>query len=255
MRTFIVILGSVVTAVTLAFGVFSAVGAVAREETTFPLTFDDDITSIRMDDGSGEVRIVGADVEQVSGERIVVEGLQRPTFDERVVDGVLFLESECPIAFAFHCGVTYELTVPRDLDLDIDSSGGGIHVEDLSGSVTLSSSGGGIRVVGASGTLTLDSSGGGIRVLESRSQIVTADSSGGGVRLEFADVPDAVDAESSGGGVRVLVPDRDGVSYAVDASSSGGGTDVEVATDPDSPHRIRAESSGGGVTVAYTGAN
>jgi hypothetical protein len=255
MRTFIIVAGSIVAAVTLALGVGSAVSAVAHEETRSPLSFDEEITSIRMDESSGSVRIVGADVDRISGERIVVEGLQGPDYSERVVDGTLVLESDCPIMLSMHCSVTYELIVPRGLDLYLRSSGGGIRVENVAGTVDLSSSGGGIRVIGSSGTLTLDSSGGSIRVLDSTSAIVTADSSGGGVRLEFTDVPDAVDAESSGGGVRVLVPRGDGVAYAVDASSSGGDTDVDIATDPDSTHRIRVESSGGGVTVAYSGAD
>jgi hypothetical protein len=243
--------GSILAVVAVSWLAWTALSLLARDEERQPVSFDDEtITRITLDGDAGSVSLVGGEVDVVTGERVVVRSLLEPSWHEEVVDGELRLDTSCPPLAPVWCEVRYELSVPRGTTLDIDSSGGGIRVEEINGAMTLSSSGGGITIVGGTGDVSASSSGGGIRLDQSGSRNVTASSSGGSVRLDFAVTPVDVDADSSGGGGTVAVPDGPN-AYAVDAESSGGGTNVEVATDPDALAQIRVRSSGGGVTVTY----
>ena len=131
----------------------------------------------------------------------------------------------------------------RDLDgpLDAHTSGGGIDVRDVRGKVLLDTSGGGIRAEGVAGDLAAETSGGGIEIAGVEGD-VTASTSGGGV--EIRDVSGRIVAHSSGG--PVFAAFRAGASSGGSLSSSGGG--VRVAVDPAARLSVDASSSGGNVT-------
>jgi Putative adhesin len=250
MRRPLIIVGSVLAAITIAYGTLTAVSFMAHGKERVPLAFPAGITNIEVDLSSGDAIITGGSGDTIAGTRFIDRGLASPRFKERVDGQTLRLSASCPWLAGANCKVSYVLTVPSNIEINGSSSGGDIRTVGITSVRKLSSSGGDIDVRGSAGSLDLSSSGGDVRVLASRSADVTADSSGGDVTTEFVDVPTTVKVSSSGGNVTVILP-RGETSYAVDASSSGGDTRIDVRTDPASTHRIKATSSGGDVSIIY----
>ena len=81
--------------------------------------------------------------------------------------------------------VSARLTVPADVQLDLDTSGGSITVRgDRAERLKADTSGGGIRVDGGPGDMDLDTSGGSITVGRALGSL-KADTSGGGISVQY----------------------------------------------------------------------
>lgn len=179
-------------------------------------------------------------------------------------------------------GIEYRVSVPRQFDAELETSGGSIAVDDLSGRVGVRTSGGSIEIGRIGGPVDARTSGGSIRVrgaqgrallrtsggsigLEQVAGDVDAETSGGSIEVTRAsgsvrvhtsggsirvgEPTGSVDASTSGGGIVVRVPGDRG--FVIDASTSGGGvsTDFNVPRDPHERNRLRAEVNGGGPTI------
>jgi Toastrack DUF4097 len=150
----------------------------------------------------------------------------------------------------------YDIRVPKNTQVDIVTSGGGIKVFDLEGDTTLRTSGGSIEAVQVKGHLRANSSGGTIRArtIQGAADLWT---SGGGIEADAIDGP--LRAYTSGGGIRIH-----GVTGRVDAHTSGGsieaafgkgnsqggtlgtsGGSIEVKLDPAANLEIEASTSAG----------
>jgi hypothetical protein len=147
------------------------------------------------------------------------------------------------------------LTVPADVRLDLDTSGGPITVRgDRTANVKVSTSGGSITVDGGRATFDLNTSGGPIRVGRALGN-VRAETSGGSITVDYVG-PNATDVslDTSGGAIRVGV-DR-AAKLDISASTSGGSVDVEnLPFETRSIRRTRAVGSingGGGRLTADT---
>lgn len=139
-------------------------------------------------------------------------------------------------------GLKFEIEVPADTHVDIDTAGGGIRVESIDGGARLDTSGGGIQVQSVRGDVDADTSGGGIEIEDVDGDVV-ADTSGGGI--EVHGVRGSVSADTSGGGIHISEIDGD-----IDADTSGGGIEITGAGGA-----VRADTSGGPVDVAFTRGN
>jgi DUF4097 and DUF4098 domain-containing protein YvlB len=154
--------------------------------------------------------------------------------------------------------VRYEIEVPTQTALDIETSGGKIAIEGIGSRSKLSTSGGGIQVTNLVGDLEADTSGGPIhlRDIKGRMRVQTsgggidgvnldgqlfAETSGGSIELER--VAGDIDASSSGGGISIV-----GAGGRVKASTSGGGIEASFAKGNASGGSL--ETSGGGIEVA-----
>jgi hypothetical protein len=242
--------GSVFAVIALAYGLTVVIDLLSFGRSHFEQTFAEPITTLEIDSDGGSVRVEGTTGNETVVLASLRRGLRAPTHRESLVGDRLVLDSDCPAFFTSFCGVSYTVRVPAHVAVIVTSSGGGVRVSDLSGSVDISSSGGGVRATGVTGTLRMRSSGGGVTGDALRTPDVDASSSGGGVRLTFAIAPTTVRAQSSGGGVTVEVPNTP-ETYRLDATSSGGGVSTSVRSDPTSSRSIEVRSSGGGVTVRY----
>jgi DUF4097 and DUF4098 domain-containing protein YvlB len=138
--------------------------------------------------------------------------------------------------------VEYQIQVPADSRLSIDTSGGGITISGMNAAAKLDTSGGGIDVRDLVGDLDANTSGGGINLRNIRGG-VRAETSGGGV--EATSVEGSVHAESSGGSIELH-----GVTGDIDADTSGGGIRIT-----DAGGRIHAETSGGGIEATLAKGN
>jgi putative adhesin len=248
-----ILAGSIFVLASVGWGTFQIVNALAYDKKqfreSFGVTTTSAVRSLDIDNAAGSVKVIASDRNDIVIDGEVLRSLAKPTHHERVNGDVLEIGATCNSLGGF-CSVDYDIQVPRDVDVRVRASGGGVRVSNVTGDLDLRSSGGGVRVEGATGTLFLRSSGGGITAIGLQSTVVDASSSGGGVGLEFLEEPVNVSATSSGGGVTVVIPNTR-ATYNIKASSSAGSVSRDVRSDPESSRRIHVSSSGGGVTLRY----
>jgi len=168
------------------------------------------------------------------------------TFEQQGNDVTALARYEGERTFSwFHFGswppvqCEFTVTVPAKYSVDLKTSGGGISVGDLTGTVVARTSGGGLRFGQITGTVDGHTSGGGISV-ESCTGDVNVHTSGGGIHL--GPVGGNAQVHTSGGGISIK-----GIAGVVNAHTSGGPIDVAFA----GPLKGDCEfsTSGGGITV------
>jgi len=133
--------------------------------------------------------------------------------------------------------VEYRVTVPRQFNADVATSGGPISVSNLKGEVNARTSGGPLDFDGIDGPVNGRTSGGGITLAGGKGRAVVH-TSGGPIRI--TEMAGDVDASTSGGGIWI-----ERTSGRVRAHTSGGGIAIKEATGA-----IDASTSGGGVTAS-----
>ena len=150
------------------------------------------------------------------------------------------------------------VAVPVGFAAELQTSGGGIVVEQLKGAAEIRTSGGAIKLGRMGGTVDARTSGGNIN-LDSAVGPVTLKTSGGSIAVGRVDGP--ADLSTSGGGIRI-----DAASGVLRAHTSGGsiragikgpltgdcslttsGGGVRVTIDPQAAFRLDAATSGGEV--------
>jgi hypothetical protein len=143
-----------------------------------------------------------------------------------------------------HWSVSFEVWVPRRLDLDLRTTNGGVHVADVSGTIEFAATNGGVTLSALSGDVRGSTTNGGLRVE------LTGD------RWEGR----GMDVRSTNGGVTVSVPE--GYSAQLEAGTTNGGVQVDfpvtvqgrlgrrlTATLGDGGAPIRVGTTNGGVRV------
>jgi hypothetical protein len=207
--------------------------------------------SFVLDSDVGSVTVVGTDE---AGARVVItsrrddfDSKYKLSFDEdtgRVkvkVDkkggGILSW-----ISWSSSDGIKFDIEVPRETHIDIDTAGGRIVVEAITGNARLDTSGGGISARDIEGNLLADTSGGSIDV-EKVIGTVNADTSGG--NIDVVAVIGDVRADTSGGSIDISEVDGD-----INADTSGGSINIKEAAG-----YVRADTSGGNVRVVFATGN
>jgi hypothetical protein len=154
--------------------------------------------------------------------------------------------------------ISFKIIVPRQVDSNLHTSGGGIRINDISGSQDFKTSGGSLSVENASGTIVGKTSGGSITVTNSKDNIdlktsggsITAKDCSGkinlktsGGSLKMSNLSGSINAATSGGSVTASdiggtlktgtsggSVNLDGISGNLDAHTSGGSMNVEMAS-------------------------
>lgn len=157
--------------------------------------------------------------------------------------------------------VQWNIRIPSRYNLEVKTSGGGIDLADIGGTVDARTSGGGIKTGKLSGDSTLKTSGGSIRVGSATGEL-NAHTSGGSI--EIGDTTGAVEAKTSGGSItlarvggKVLARTSGGgirvedAMGSVDASTSGGSITARLSRQPQGDSRL--STSGGSVVVNIAG--
>lgn len=121
-------------------------------------------------------------------------------------------------------------------DVEVDTSGGNITIGDVGGHVIADTSGGRIRIGNVQGDIKADTSGGNIEVGDGGGR-VQLDTSGGSIRAGWARGP--IDVNTSGGNIFLA-----GSATEVKADTSGGNIEVDGSDGP-----VEADSSGGNIVV------
>lgn len=153
--------------------------------------------------------------------------------------------------------VTFEIVVPESYNLDLETSGGSITIDEIEGDVLCRTSGGSIKMNEIDGTVEARTSGGSVTLSRATGEAnlqtsggsitigetggaVTAKTSGGSIKIDRAG--GQVHARTSGGSISV-----NEVAGAIDASTSGGSVTAHISRQP--RDNCRLSTSGGGVTV------
>jgi DUF4097 and DUF4098 domain-containing protein YvlB len=128
--------------------------------------------------------------------------------------------------------VTYELTVPRTMNVDVENTNGGIYLSDVTGKHELDTTNGKISVTRCAGSLDATTTNGGIDAELTR---VTK-----GQPMRF---------ETTNGRIEVAVPAN--FAADIDASTTNGSikTDLPVTTQSAGENRLRGTINGGGTLL------
>ncbi|GEA08244.1 hypothetical protein KUL42_30050 [Alteromonas sp. KUL42] len=145
--------------------------------------------------------------------------------------------------------VRFDITVPKQYELDLDTSGGKIEISDITGNIEVRTSGGAIEVGSVIGDVELDTSGGSIKTAAIEGEI-NAHTSGGSVEVVFAKQPTKnARLHTSGGSIRASFPSN--IAIDIDASTSGGRVHSDFTVDGKvKKQSIRGAINGGGPKVA-----
>ena len=154
--------------------------------------------------------------------------------------------------------VSFEVTVPKNFNLNLNTSGGDIAVESLTGNVRARTSGGDLKFARIDGDIDAGTSGGNIVLQEgtARAKLSTSggdiqvDRAGGptevstsGGNIELNSVATLISATTSGGDVRAVITGP--LTQDTLLSTSGGEVDVKVAKG--TGFQLDASTSGGDV--------
>jgi len=152
--------------------------------------------------------------------------------------------------------IGFKIYVNNQTETNLNTSGGSLHLDNLTGTQNFETSGGSINVDKLTGVIKGETSGGSIHVSNSKPDIdletsggsVTAENCSGKIRLEtsggslnLSDLKGTIDAKTSGGSVRgrningdIITGtsggsvDLSAMSGSVDASTSAGGMHVQM---------------------------
>ena len=135
--------------------------------------------------------------------------------------------------------VSYEVFVPRSMDLDLETTNGGIRVENVSGAVRFDATNGGVVLEALAGDVRGRTTNGGLQI-----RLV-------GDRWEGA----GLDVETTNGGVTLQVPEN--YSANLQAATTNGGMDVEfpVTIQGRIGRRLNATLGEGGAPIRVTTTN
>lgn len=153
--------------------------------------------------------------------------------------------------------VRIEVMVPKNFNTDLETSGGDIKVQNLSGKFLLETSGGDVVLKNTNGEIKLETSGGDIylenhkgksQVSTSGGDIITktfvgdlrASTSGGDVKVEVSN--GSLSARTSGGDISISY---DGQNKGIKASTSGG--DIELKLPSSFAANVELETTGGSI--------
>lgn len=153
--------------------------------------------------------------------------------------------------------IGYRIYVPQNVTTNLATSGGSIHLSNLSGSQQFTTSGGSLHVSNVSGKVDGRTSGGSIQLQDCRDEIALRTSGGSikasnctgnlklvtsGGSLELNDLKGTTDATTSGGGVKA-----NNIDGELKAHTSGGSIRMAGLT-----CSLETSTSGGNIDVAFS---
>jgi DUF4097 and DUF4098 domain-containing protein YvlB len=144
--------------------------------------------------------------------------------------------------------VKYQVKVPRNAVLDIETVNGGVRLAGTHGKADVETTNGALAIDGVHGNLRLGTTNGSISVARSAGA-VEAETTNGSIEVELTEVPDGsdLDFETTNGSVTVRLP-RD-IRVSLDAATSNGrvSSDFDVdGADSKSKRRLSGDINGGG---------
>jgi hypothetical protein len=145
----------------------------------------------------------------------------------------------------YNTKVTYTITLPEKFNVNLDTSGGSISVENLIGKVDAHTSGGAISLKKTQGIVDIETSGGSIKLNDIIGPI-NAHTSGGSIKVKLPNNPIGdSDIRTSGGSITAYLA-KD-VALNLIAQTSGGRVSSEFNVDgKETKKSIKGAINGGG---------
>ncbi|HZE04580.1 MAG TPA: DUF4097 family beta strand repeat-containing protein [Solirubrobacteraceae bacterium] len=224
------IVGVLTTSSLVAFGALNLLDLAASHSFIIRARYAG-ITALVIDSGSGSVRLARAPAgSQLSVTERVDEGLSKPRREAlRSAGGVLRLKTRC--GQLPHCGVSYDIAVPKGVAVNARSAAGTVTADGLT----------------TGRSLHLHSGASNVTARRISAPIVDVSSDSGTVSAQLTNPAQTLSASSGEGDVRLRVPN---ISYAVNARAPAGTvSDHSLRTDPRATHTITATSAAGNVTI------
>jgi DUF4097 and DUF4098 domain-containing protein YvlB len=231
---------------TLAAALLLAASAFASEDVIRKGFSVADGGTLRLDGAIGNIRVVtggtgvALEITRKADDRRSEKMMRdhRITFEQHGNDVVIKSDVDRDGFDWFHWDDDYEvqwnIRVPDRYNVDVATSGGAIHIDEIEGTVDARTSGGSIRTGRISGEGNLKTSGGSITVDGATARLV-AHTSGGSITV--GDTTGPVEVKTSGGSIKLAR-----TAGEVLARTSGGGIRIE-----DAMGRVDAATSGGSI--------
>ncbi|HTU72769.1 MAG TPA: hypothetical protein VMG38_04550 [Trebonia sp.] len=265
-RRIILLLGVPVSLALLAWTCYSIISTSAQGQYTVSYSPVPISGGLAMNVYGGNVTLQGgvpASAAQFTGTGTVWYGLtysgQRPTLATAQTPAGTRINFACP---GGNCALSSNVNVPPQVPVTVTSNGGDITATGLS-DATLQTGGGNLTVDGLTGNVSLNTdaspngpygAGGNVNGTLA-AQNITADTGGASVDLQLSTPPANLDITTEGGNVTLQLPA--GYRYHVDnvaAPSPGFGgpvnpSTITVSTTSSSQYRITVNAGGGAVTI------
>ena len=135
--------------------------------------------------------------------------------------------------------VSYDVWVPRHMDLDLRARNGGLRVDGVTGRMTLETENGGLSLEGAGGDVRARAQNGGVNV-----RLTGSHWEGAGL-----------DAETENGGVRLVVPDNYSARLETGTVNGGIRTDIPITVSGNISRHFSLTLGSGGAPVRATTTN
>lgn len=233
--------------------VFAQVASAATLKETIEKTFDvRPGATVQLTNVNGRVTVKAWDqprvrivaVKEVKADRDQLrEAMKELRVDIQPRDGGLVIKTRHPetdvstifdwlLGDRVHSEVTYDVTVPRNMNVDVENTNGGIYVSDVTGRHELDTTNGRISVERCAGSLDATTTNGGIQAE------LTRVSKGTPMRFE-----------TTNGRIVVTVPPD--FAADIDAATTNGAirTDLPVTTQRAGDNSLRGKINGGGTPI------
>lgn len=136
-------------------------------------------------------------------------------------DGVEIISKKKSLLSSWFSGISFkvEIKVPSKYNSDINTSGGDISYNGITGIAELNTSGGDVEGKDFKGRLGISTSGGDINLYGADTEI-DANTSGGDISLDYRGTNKGIQLSTSGGDITVKLPEN--FSASMELSTSGG---------------------------------
>lgn len=252
------ILGTAFTVVAIVIGgiaVWSYVGRPDPQIENQAQTYQHAISKIVFTDiDSGDVHIRGgADhaKDAVAIDRRLSWTHNKPTYSENWDGDTLRIKVYCVDSgwwWRDNCAIDYDVKVPADVAVEVETTSGDINVSGTTGVVKLTATSGDADLTNTSGPVSVRLTSGDLTTDNLSSTAVDAEITSGDARLNFDIAPLTVGVRVTSGDISILVPQAD---YRVDVDTNSGDRKVSIPNVAGAQRSITASSTSGDVAVGY----
>lgn len=225
----------------LALALLSGCGQVSDLGEPEEKTYDDipEVLIVEVDNASLE--IIPDDTDQV---RVTRADSGNAGGDWELTGDTLNLEMTCGVIS--NCRVQYQVFVPADTALAVETDNGDVAVSDFSSSVEVTSANGDVDISDVTGPLTLTSDNGDLNLSGIGSESVSAATDNGSIDAAFAEAPTEVEVSTNNGDATVALP---GGPYAVFETFDNGEIVNDLPSDDTSASTVTARTDNGTISL------
>ncbi|NQY34192.1 MAG: hypothetical protein HRT37_04315 [Alteromonadaceae bacterium] len=212
------------------------------------LTIETDVGAIEIESHNKNTVLVEVHIDGRDEDKMVVDF--KSTGDDVIISGELERNGSSFFNGHSRLKVKYTVTVPQQYNLDLNTSGGHIDIENLDGEIDARTSGGSISLTHVHGDIDVKTSGGAIDADDVTGKII-AHTSGGSIRAKLLKSPEGDSKFSTSGGSISAYLAKD-IAVELYAKTSGGRVSSELDVNGSIKKRqIKGSINGGGPDLIF----